>query len=275
MPVLESRVGHAQRVGAGQHARGDDQRRWDGDRCVRRRSTRRVGVLVLERANFEASVLKRCDSLDRGLRPRHRGANGSRISSAVRRIENESAVPHASGVLITIAIFSSRIRSTTCGDPCATLFTMAHEIPRPSICRAVPPVATNSKPIVESPRTIGSSSGLSSSRTLMNTHPLAGRSVEAASSALANAIANVQSIPITSPVDFISGPRMVSTPGKRTKGNTDSLTETWSGTRSAVKPRSVSFLPAITSAASLASGTPIALLTNGMVREARGLTSRM
>ena len=33
--------------------------------------------------------------------------------------------------------------------------------------------------------------------------------------------------------------------------------------------------PAMTRAASLASGTPIALLTNGTVREARGLTSRM
>ena len=39
--------------------------------------------------------------------------NGRRISSAVRRIENESAVPDASGVLITIAICPPRIRSTT------------------------------------------------------------------------------------------------------------------------------------------------------------------
>jgi hypothetical protein len=32
-------------------------------------------------------------------------------------------------------------------------------------------------------------------------------------------------MPITSPVDFISGPSKVSTPGKRSKGSTASLTE--------------------------------------------------
>ena len=41
-----------------------------------------------------------------------------------------------------------------------------------------------------------------------------------------------------------------------------------------VKPSSASFLPAMTLAASLARGTPMALLTKGTVREARGLTSR-
>ena len=42
---------------------------------------------------------------------------GRRISSAVRRIENESAVPAASGVLITIAISPAFMQSTTCGLP--------------------------------------------------------------------------------------------------------------------------------------------------------------
>ncbi len=46
------------------------------------------------------------------------------------------------------------------------------------------------------------------------------------------------------------------------------------GQISRVKPRSARFLPAMTLAASLASGTPMALLTKGTVREARGLTSR-
>jgi len=32
-------------------------------------------------------------------------------------------------------------------------------------------------------------------------------------------------IPITSPVDFISGPNMISTPENLEKGNTDSLTD--------------------------------------------------
>ena len=35
-------------------------------------------------------------------------------------------------------------------------------------------------------------------------------------------------MPITSPVERISGPRMVSTPGKRANGNTASFTATWS-----------------------------------------------
>ena len=36
----------------------------------------------------------------------------------------------------------------------------------------------------------------------------------------------MRSMPITSPVDFISGPSTVSTPGKRANGNTASLTPT-------------------------------------------------
>ena len=41
-----------------------------------------------------------------------------------------------------------------------------------------------------------------------------------------------------------------------------------------MNPRSESFLPTMILAANLARGTPIALLTNGIVLEARGLTSR-
>jgi hypothetical protein len=42
---------------------------------------------------------------------------------------------------------------------------------------------------------------------------------------LTKASAKVRPTPITSPVDFISGPRMVSTPGNLTNGNTASFTE--------------------------------------------------
>ena len=80
-------------------------------------------------------------------------------------------------------------------------------------------------------------------------------------------------MPITSPVDFISGPRIGSASGNLPKGNTASLTEKYGGMRSAVRPRSTSRWPAITRAAALASGTPVALETNGTVREARGFTS--
>ena len=80
-------------------------------------------------------------------------------------------------------------------------------------------------------------------------------------------------MPMTSPVDFISGPRMMSMPGNFTKGSTDSFTATWRGITSRVKPDSSSVTPAMTFAAILARGTPVALDTKGTVREARGLTS--
>ena len=79
---------------------------------------------------------------------------------------------------------------------------------------------------------------------------------------------------MTSPVERISGPRMMSTPWNLLKGKTDSLTAQYFGHSSAVKPTSWRLLPAMTFAANLASGRPIALLTKGTVREARGLTSR-
>ena len=51
---------------------------------------------------------------------------------------------------------------------------------------------------------------------------------------LTNASANVSPTPITSPVDFISGPRIVSTPGNLMNGNTASFTEKYGGT---ISPR--------------------------------------
>ncbi|OQC72545.1 MAG: hypothetical protein BWX45_00878 [Deltaproteobacteria bacterium ADurb.Bin002] len=81
-------------------------------------------------------------------------------------------------------------------------------------------------------------------------------------------------MPITSPVDFISGPRMMSTPGKRLNGKTASFTQTCLGIMVSVKDSSPNVLPSMTRVASFASGTPMALLTKGTVRDARGLTSR-
>ena len=81
-------------------------------------------------------------------------------------------------------------------------------------------------------------------------------------------------MPMTSPVDFISGPRSVSTPGKRLKGKTDSLTDTWAGTTSRVNPWDSRAPAQHDLGGQLGQGTPVALVTKGMVREARGLTSR-
>ena len=85
-------------------------------------------------------------------------------------------------------------------------------------------------------------------------------------------MAKSASMPITSPVDFISGPSTGSVPGNLANGNTASLTAIWSHLgRTRLKLARLS--PAITRAAILAIGSPITLATNGTVREARGFTS--
>ena len=91
--------------------------------------------------------------------------------------------------------------------------------------------------------------------------------------ALAKAMPKESSKPMTSPVDRISGPRRVST-SKRLKGNAASFTATPGTSGSSGMFRSANRSPAITRAASRASGTPVALLTKGTVRLARGFTSR-
>ena len=82
---------------------------------------------------------------------------------------------------------------------------------------------------------------------------------------------------MTSPVDFISGPSTVSTPGKRANGNTASLTPIWRAAPGSkfcgASSKLASDSPAMMRAAILATGRPITLATNGTVREARGLTS--
>ena len=83
-------------------------------------------------------------------------------------------------------------------------------------------------------------------------------------------------MPITSPVERISGPSAGSTSGNRLKGITASLTATWppTGSRSTPSARSsASVAPSITRVATLASDTPVAFATNGTVRLARGFAS--
>ncbi len=90
---------------------------------------------------------------------------------------------------------------------------------------------------------------------------------------MANAAGKSIAIPITSPVDRISGPSTMSTPGNFANGNTASFTETYRGTGSAVIPCSSSVRPTITRAAACARFSPVAFETNGTVRDARGFTS--
>jgi hypothetical protein len=119
----------------------------------------------------------------------------------------------------------------------------------------------------------GKDAALCSSGTETNAMPSFGILVPAATCAFANAAPKVVSMPMTSPVDFISGPRTVSTPGNLMNGNTASLTLTCTGMRSAVKPISSSERPIMHWTATFASGTPMAFETNGTVRLARGFTS--
>ncbi len=120
---------------------------------------------------------------------------------------------------------------------------------------------------------MGVTVGLSGSFTVMITFPSCGRSIPALACALANAIPKLSSKPIASPVDRISGPSSGSTSGSLLKGNTDSFTATPPTGISSGSPKSASFSPTISRAAMRASCTPVALLTKGTVRDARGFTS--
>jgi hypothetical protein len=78
---------------------------------------------------------------------------------------------------------------------------------------------------------------------------------------------------MTSPVDFISGPRITSTPGNRANGKIASFTATWCWGQG-VRSKEASASPAITRAAILARARPMVLATKGTVRLALGFTSR-
>ena len=77
---------------------------------------------------------------------------------------------------------------------------------------------------------------------------------------------------MTSPVERISGPSTGSAPGKRANGSTAAFTLTWVG-RGTGRSSSRSVAPAASRQAASTRFTPIALLANGTVRDARGFTS--
>ena len=142
---------------------------------------------------------------------------------------------------------------------------------------AVPVVAAIPSPSSRSRFATTRPAGLSPSFSDKNTVPDVGNTVPAAVCDFTNARPNERSIPMTSPVERISGPSAVSTSGKRLKGNTASFTDTWppvtGGVRSPSTRNSSSVAPNITRLATFANGTPVALATNGTVRDARGFAS--
>ena len=100
-----------------------------------------------------------------------------------------------------------------------------------------------------------------------------GKESPAAKTAFAKALPNESPVPITSPVDFISGPKIGSTPGNLLKGKTASFTCIFSGIISSTIPCSSKERPAIHLEAILAKEYPMHLETNGTVLEALGFTS--
>src|SRR4051812_28678948 len=147
--------------------------------------------------------------------------------------------------------------STMCGRPSATLLTAVTGTPADASAAAVPLVATTEKPSPTSTRAISIARGLSLFLRLMKTLPLAGSFTPAASWDFTNASANVSPTPMTSPVDFISGPRMVSTPGNLMNGNTASFTEKYGGANSPQKPPPAHDLSTLQRAAVFAGGPPL------------------
>ena len=90
----------------------------------------------------------------------------------------------------------------------------------------MPAVAAIVKPARMKRRAASMPVALSRSARDMNTQPCSGSRSPAASWLLAKASPKVESMPITSPVDRISGPSTLSASGKRLKGSTASLMAT-------------------------------------------------
>ena len=189
--------------------------------------------------------------------------------------ESAIAVRVSSTVVKTSWISPALTMSTMCGRPSLTLLIAFTGTPASAIAAAVPRVATMLKPRSCSSDATFTARALSLFLTVMHTVPPVGSLEPAPSWLLTIASPKLRPAPITSPVERISGPRIGSTPGNLLNGNTASLTEKYGGTTS---PRTFFWLasdwPTMQRAAILASGSPVALETNGTVREARGLTSR-
>ena len=164
----------------------------------------------------------------------------------------------------------ARIASTT-ASPFSSVATSS---PAPEQRPRVPAVASSRKPSAGERLGDRHDPALSACRTERNAVPVVGSGRPAARSALANAVGRSAALAITSPVERISGPSTGSEPGKREKGSTAALTLTSSGGRSSRQLELVqSARPAASRTAASTRLTPVALLANGTVRDARGLTS--
>ena len=112
-----------------------------------------------------------------------------------------------SGVLITNWILSFKISSTTFGLPSPTLNISSHKIPCSLRNLDVPFVATRLKPKPIKFFAIGTRPALSVLLTDKKAVPCFGTLYPSDFIAFKKALPVLISIPITSPVDFISGPK--------------------------------------------------------------------
>src|SRR6185312_12283849 len=134
-------------------------------------------------------------------------------------MDDESASAWAPSVVLNTRWISPFLSaSTTWGRPSSTLLMVATFRPAASSTRAVPRVAISENPCAASCRAGSVTRSLSPSLTEKNTVPEVGSLVPAPIWLLAKARAKLASTPITSPVERISGPSTVSTPGKRATG---------------------------------------------------------
>ena len=147
---------------------------------------------------------------------------------AARRIcQPSERAPEPVGVLTTRSTSPFSIQSTTFGEPSPIFLSSVAGMPMRSIASFVPRVATMRKPWSCRSCAIADRAPACRSRSrVMNAVPPAGSAAPAAACALANAVGKSRAMPMTSPVERISGPRIASEPSKRSKGSTASLTLT-------------------------------------------------
>ena len=195
--------------------------------------------------------------------------------SAARRSDCESWIACApSVVLITNSISWLSIASTQCGRPSSTLLMPVARQARGAQHAGGAVRRDEREPEVDEPPRDLDDRRLVDLAHARNATPPVGSFMPAASWLFANARAKSRSMPMTSPVERISGPRIVSTPANFANGNTPSLTDTWRGSISPSERRArrASCRPSPSPRSSRAARrSPCD--TNGTVRDARGLTS--
>src|SRR3989344_6168479 len=134
------------------------------------------------------------------------------------------------GVLTTIWTWRFLIKSTTLGRPWDIFFTGSEGRPRLLKKAWVPSGATMLNPRPTKSLTTARDFSLSGVVREKRMRPSRGTEEPAASWDLKNARGKLLSMPMTSPVERISGESRTSVPGKRSQGSTASLTETKGGT---------------------------------------------